>query len=465
MSKFKVADLFAAAGGTSTGLVAALQEFGYSLDEIDLIAVNHDPIALATHELNHPFARHENSNLETVDPRKLVPGGKLDLMVASPECTHFSVARGGKPKNWQSRSTVKWVLRWINTLDIKDVLIENVKEFQTWGPLHRNCTCGIGKDDTVLHPKPCKYGKPIQSRKGQYFKQFIWKLKERGYIVKFRVILTANYGDPTSRERLFIIARKGIEPTYPRPTHSNKKQAGLKAWNTAKGVINIRNKGTSIFNRKNPLVPNTIRRIQEGLEKMGLSPFIIGQHSGSTPRGLNEPIPTLTGTAKVRLITPFLIDSANGGRVLDIKKPFPTLTSADTFSLVVPYIFDYKKNGGLRSSDEPLTTITSKNTFALITPIIKKDGKEYKLDIYHRMLTIDELKKVHFPSWYKLIGTREQKSKQIGNAVPWLTAKALCAEIISTRRKHESINNGIENTDLHRDQRKQKPEKYWQVSF
>ena len=109
---FDCADLFAAAGGTSTGLVAALQELGYSIDEINLIAVNHDPIALATHELNHPFARHENSNLETVDPIKLVPGKKLDLLVASPECTHFSIARGGKPKNWQSRSTVKWVLRW-----------------------------------------------------------------------------------------------------------------------------------------------------------------------------------------------------------------------------------------------------------------------------------------------------------------------------------------------------------------
>lgn len=151
------ADLFCGAGGTSTGLLAAAHFLGY---QVTLTAINHWKIAIATHSDNHPGVRHYNSDLATVDPRQVVPSGKLRLLVASPECTHFSKARGGKPMNKQSRASIKYVLRWVRNLDIEDVLIENVPDFLDWGPLDK------------------KTLRPVKARKGEYFLRFITKLRD-----------------------------------------------------------------------------------------------------------------------------------------------------------------------------------------------------------------------------------------------------------------------------------------------
>ena len=133
--RIEAADLFCGAGGTSSGLMDAARELGYLTS---LLAVNHWDVAIATHSENLPDARHLNCDLENVNPRTIVPGGKLRLLVASPECIHFSNARGGRPMSKQSRASIKYVLRWITALDVEDVLIENVREFMDWGPLHRS---------------------------------------------------------------------------------------------------------------------------------------------------------------------------------------------------------------------------------------------------------------------------------------------------------------------------------------
>lgn len=229
------ADLFCGAGGTSSGLLEAANQLGLKME---LIAVNHWEIAIATHSLNHPDVTHFNSDLEKIDPRQVVPGGKLHLLVASPECTHFSKARGGKPMSKQERASVKYILRWIGALDIENVLIENVPEFMDWGPLHRKCTCKpeISEGFTIAnngdkitfpvitHQKGCQIDKPIRNRKGEYFHRFVRKMQEHGYTVKWRVLNAADYGDPTTRKRLFVIARKGGNPLFPEPSHGKKSQ-------------------------------------------------------------------------------------------------------------------------------------------------------------------------------------------------------------------------------------------------
>src|SRR6185437_13061498 len=201
MSKrtIRAADLFCGAGGTSKGLLEACKRMGF---ELDLVAVNHWPVAIASHEANHPYARHECASLDQVDPRKLVPGGRLNLLVASPECTHHSNARGGRPMNDQSRSSAWIILRWAELLYIENILIENVKEFRSWGPLGAN-------------------GRPLRSKRGEFYFAFMQALRAAGYTAEDRVLNAADFGDPTTRERLFIIARRGNKKIiWPNPTHA-----------------------------------------------------------------------------------------------------------------------------------------------------------------------------------------------------------------------------------------------------
>ena len=159
--KITAADLFCGAGGTSTGLQQACEQAGITLN---LIAVNHWDVAISTHSQNHPDADHYCFNLDSVDPRKLVPSGKLDLLVASPECTHHSIARGGKPINDQSRASAWRIVEWASQIRIEHILIENVKEFRTWGPLGTN-------------------GRPLKKRKGETYFAFLNALRALGYTV------------------------------------------------------------------------------------------------------------------------------------------------------------------------------------------------------------------------------------------------------------------------------------------
>lgn len=389
-----IADMFCGAGGTSTGVLMAARKLG---QDVRLVAINHWDVAIATHSTNHPEMVHYNSDLVNIDPRKAVPSGRLRLLVASPECTHFSRARGGKPMSKQSRASVKYVLSWMHALDIENVIIENVPEFKDWGPLHRQCTCGIGKHDNVRHARQCKFGTPIRNRKGEYFQRFLSKLRELGYNVDHRVLNAADYGDPTTRKRLFIMARKGKPVRFPEPTHH--KNGGdmfgeRPHWKTAREIIDWNIKGESIFNRKRPLAENTMRRIWAGLLKYNGKAFVLGQQSGAVARDVDQPVPTVAAAGAISLIQPFIIQMDQGGHLHSVDKPMPTITSADAFALANPYIVEYhsgdKSERRTRSVDEPLPTLDTSNRFGLAQPyiVLLRGTNESNVKSSHR--SIDE---------------------------------------------------------------------------
>jgi DNA (cytosine-5)-methyltransferase 1 len=449
-------DLFAGAGGTSTGLIQACKALRY---ELHLTAINHWDVAISTHEMNHPGVDHLCQNLNNVNPLQVVPGGYLDLLVASPECTHHSIARGGKPMDEQSRAGADFVCIWAEKLYIENILIENVKEFMTWGPLDKN-------------------RRPIPRLKGQLFLNFIERLKALDYNVEYRVINSANYGDATTRERLFILARKSHKVVkWPEPTHSKEGDLGFlaqtKKWRPAREIIDWEIKSRSIFDRKKPLSENTMRRIKKGLEKFGGQPFLSEYHGasyegGERVRSVNKPMPTIATCNQFGLCQPFIISTAWGqtnrsiARSIDdpiptivaqnnslhlcqpyivkmygtanassINQPLPTIVGGGGhLYLAEPFLVNYNGTGVAHSVEEPLPTITSKDRFGLVMPLA--DGREAIFDVLFRMLTPKELAAaMSFPPDYKFTGGRDSQVKQIGNAVAVRTAKALCSALLS----------------------------------
>lgn len=441
-TRIVAADLFCGAGGTTSGLRDACNDLGR---ELWLLAINHWQIAIDTHSANHPDAVHLCESLDGVDPRKVVPGGKLRLLVASPECTHFSNARGGKPRSDQSRASAWHVLRWCEALQIQDVLIENVVEFRRWGPLGTN-------------------GQLLKKREGETYNAFLNALCSLGYAVEERVLCAADYGDPTSRRRLFIRARKGRKPiVWPAPTHSpygEKTLFGeLPAYRTAREIIDWSDQGESIFARKRPLAPNTIRRIMAGLQKFSGVSFMLGQQSCATARTVDQPVPTVCAAGAISLIQPFLVKlyktsecasidapvptiTASGQhiglaepfiiplnhgagdlRTNSLDLPMPTITSVDAWGLIEPFLVKYYGSGVPRPITQPMDTLTAKDRFGLCIPV--GDGRAI-VDIRFRMLKPAELARAHSLDDYKFSGTREEIVKQIGNSVPRQLARQLC---------------------------------------
>ena len=481
IANITAADLFCGAGGTSTGLVRAAKHRGFSLD---LLAVNHWQTAVATHQQNHPWARHMCADLSTIDPSKAIPGGKLDLLVASPECTHHSIARGGKPCSDQSRASAWHILHWAERLQIKNILIENVGEFRSWGPLTAS-------------------GRPNKRRKGETFHAFLKALESLGYRVDYRIINAADYGDATTRRRLFIQARRGQAPTWPELTHSGK-------WRGAKEIIDWDIKGQSIRGRKRPLAKRTMDRIEVGLRKFGgqafiavlrgtspsqagawaksiddplgtisaggghaalCEPFLIGQQSCAVARNVSEPCPTVATAGAIALVQPFLVEfhgdhkgrTDGSSRVCSVEEPIKVITTENRFGLCQPFIIpmEHSGSGALRTVDQPLPTITTAKggAFGMCQPFLTKyygnetgaqsvdvplatiTTKERMalveprgMDILFRMLQPHELAAAMGFDGYKFAGNKTEQTRQIGNAVPVNTAAALCGEIICNLR-------------------------------
>lgn len=440
------ADLFCGAGGFTSGLIQAVSGMG---KEFDLLAINHWTVAIRTHELNHANVRHLCANLDSIDPRKVVPSGRLDILLASPECTHHSNARGGKPMNDQSRASAWHILRWADSLNIKTLLIENVREFQNWGPLGAN-------------------GRPLKSKRGSLYKQFLNSLEALGYRVEAKVLNSANYGDATTRQRLFIQAQRGNRKIcWPEATHA-PKQNGLKAWRPAREVIDWSIKGKSIYVRKQPLSENTIRRILVGLEKYSGLPFVLPQFSNASPKGIDAPIGTITTDGGPALCQPFLVKFFGGHDACSVDEPLPTIcanyehyglaqpflvilrnncdarsieepvpalcANGEHVGLAQPFLVQYYGNSEAQSLEIPLPTITTKDHFGLVEPKIGKGDKLAVLDIHFRMLQPHELAAaMSFPDKYYFHGTRQDQVKQIGNAVPVQLAAALCRAAIGGR--------------------------------
>ncbi|MDR2674943.1 MAG: DNA cytosine methyltransferase [Opitutaceae bacterium] len=364
-NELHIADLFCGAGGTSAGAIEAVEMLGH---RARLTAINHWDVAVATHSANHPGARHFCASLDSLNPRDLYKDGELDLLWASPECTHHSIARGGRPINDQSRATAWCVTRWAEALRPPVILIENVPEFATWGPIGSN-------------------GRPLASRKGEVFRAWCAALESLGYRVAHRVLCAADYGDPTTRRRLFIQAVRGRRRIcWPEPTHAEGGDADLlstrKPWVSAREIIQWEVVGRSIFRRKKPLAEKTMRRIWAGLAKFGITqPHIVTMEHGGGVRSAERPLPTIT-TAKggaMGIAMPFLVKLRGGSdahiaaSAHGIDEPLGTVSTGGNHALAQPFLVNCAHGGERRplSTNEPLPTITcNRGDIALCEPML-----------------------------------------------------------------------------------------------
>ena len=425
MNSITTVDLFAGAGGTSTGLVAAARSVS---NRINLTAINHNRKALETHKANFPWAKHILTELQYIDPAEVIPEGRLDGMVASPECTYFSRARGGKPIRPQDRASPWYLGRWIHRLDIPWILIENVPEIVRWGPLDPS-------------------GRPVAERSGTYFRLWVQMFEKAGYSFEYRILNAADYGDATSRRRFFAIARKDGRPiTWPPPTHSKKPCGKMRKWRPAREIIDFSMHGESIFTRKRPLSINTMKRIIAGLRKFSspeLKPFIVLlEHSLLSPenriRDTDLPPPTISGVhgGAFAIAEPYLVENKGKSTSVNLEMPLPAITTVSYHYLAEPYLIEYYGNGNARTINEPLPTIPTHDRFALIQPGFIIDGKEYRLDILYRMLKPRELAAaMGFPPEYQFIGNQQDQVKQIGNAVAVNMASSLISSLIKSNQE------------------------------
>ncbi|MDP3720802.1 MAG: DNA cytosine methyltransferase [Acidobacteriota bacterium] len=358
--KMNAVDMFCGAGGASTGLVRACAALGV---ELELLAINHWPTAVQTHLLNHPNVRHKCEEIERINPREEVPSGRLNLLLAGPECTHHSNAAGGRPKNEQSRASAWNVAKWAQELYIDTILIENVPEFRNWGPL--------GAD-----------GKPLKSKRGETFKAFLEVLRSLGYKLEVKILNAADFGDPTTRQRLFVLARRARhEINWPEVTHSRTGASTLfgstKRWKAAREIIDWSLQGKSIFNRKKPLKPATIARILAGLEKFGgpeLKPFLVVLRNHADGRSVESPIPSLAVEGQhIGVAQPFIVPVNHGAgdlRSNSIEAPLPTLTAKANQYLVEAALLGQHGGASLRPVSQPVPTVATDGAIALVEPFM-----------------------------------------------------------------------------------------------
>lgn len=343
-------DNFAGGGGASTGIELAT-------GQPVTIAINHDPDAIAMHKANHPYTEHYQESVWTIDPEEVCRGRPVGLAWFSPDCRHFSRAKGRAPVSKQIRGLAWIALRWAAKVRPRVIILENVPEFQTWGPVKR--------------------GKPVKSKQGQTFRKFISQLTELGYRVEYKELKACDYGAPTIRNRFFLVARCDGKPiVFPKPTHGVGQ--GLKPYQTAAECIDWSIPCRSIFGRTKPLASNTLRRIARGLEKFTIKnadPFIVpigyGERKGQEPRvnSLNAPLSTVVSSTKQYLtepfITPYIMVNNSTNRSKALGEPLPTVTTGNRNFLMTPHISKYYGNIVGSPADSPLHTVTAVDHNAL----------------------------------------------------------------------------------------------------
>lgn len=440
-----ILDLFAGGGGASTGIGDAIVEIGYEYEEL---AINHCQCAVNTMRANHPNVNTLNMDLLSAVPAEVCDMDVIDLAWASPSCTHHSRAKGGKPRQNQLRSQPELLHTWSDQRYIKRWIVENVPEIVEWGPLGIN-------------------GQPLKSRKGECFRSWIDGFRARNYIVDWRIINCADYGDATSRRRFFLQAvKRGCGKIYwPEQTHAEDPQPDLfghelKPWRGIRDCLDMSDLGTSIFNRKKPLAKNTMRRICAGLRKFcgidfQMDMFGADGDDDSRIRPLSKPMVTQhAGGNRTAIVHPYIVRLNKNCGAESIDAPISTVTAggqhhalvqpfvvkmrshatAGAVRMITPMVFDNANGGVLVGSDKPINTVTAKDNHMAAFPIQLPDGR--LLDVFLRMLKVDELAAAHsFPKGYIFTGTKTEQTKQIGNSVPVRTAKALVLAALSDFRK------------------------------
>lgn len=388
-----IVDLFAGGGGASTGIEMAL---GRSPS----VAVNHDRAAIAMHEANHPATRHFIEDVWNVNPHEATRGERVKFLWLSPDCTHFSRARGKAPRSQKTRSLAEVAFKW----DADVYALENVKEFTTWGPLLES-------------------GEPDPSRSGEFFRDYVREFNRRGYVVDWTTLRASDYGAATTRERLAFVARRdGRRIKWPTPTTREPRSAA--------SIIDWHEPVPSIFGRSKPFSPPTLARIAEGIRRFGNEPYLIhrsnGERIGQAPRvyDIAKPLGTFVAQGqKHALVFPFISKHysmrANGSNVSQsVSKPLGAITTIDHHALVNLYTSDRADH----RSD--------------VAALLAAHGLEQRpeiVDIGMRWLTMRELYRASsFPESYvidpivdgKRIGKTAQCS-MVGNAVPPVLAEAV----------------------------------------
>ena len=414
-----IVDNFAGGGGASSGIELAL-------GRIVNAAINHDPAAILMHKTNHPYTEHYQASVWDINPREVCRGRPVALAWFSPDCKHFSKAKGAALVDKHIRGLAWITLRWAGTVRPRVIILENVEEFQTWGQVRK--------------------GKPVKKKAGQTFQKFIKQLRDLKYRVEWKELVAADYGAPTTRKRFVLIARCDGRPIcWPNPTHAPRDSEAVKSgkllpWRSAAEIIDWSIPCPSIFDTKaeikekyclsavRPLANNTMRRIIRGVDKFTIrsgEPFIVpsgyGEREGQAPRvhDTKDPLPTVVGNGKHAVCAPSLIqyhteqsenvrasglggpintvDASNrygltcanlveyytGGRPLDVKDPMHTVTSHDREALVAAHVVKFKRDEAGTSPMEPVPTQTSGGVFAVCQVYMCKISHEDNENLRH----------------------------------------------------------------------------------
>ena len=431
-----IVDNFAGGGGASTGIEMAT---GYSVD----IAINHDPEAIKMHKANHPNTKHYCENVWAVDPVKACNGHPVALAWFSPDCKHFSKAKGGKPKDKFIRGLAWVACRWAGLVQPRVIMLENVEEFKTWGPLGRR-------------------HHPIKAKQGETFQKFVQQLTDLGYEVQFRELIAADYGAPTMRKRFFMIARCDGKPiVWPEPTHapadSEEVKAGLKKpYVGAYTQLDFSLPCPSIFDTSEeikekygiravrPLAQKTMDRIARGFIKFVLNnpkPFIIQcNHGGERrPNDIREPMPTITGKHGYGIVEPYMVQIGQTGfakdRSKDVREPLTTIVSKNEHCLIEPTLAPYMGTnttnhpGG--NCKDPIHTITTGNQQCLISPTLIQYHSETSKDGVRGQTIEDPIMTVDSSNRYGLVtsflhkyydGGYKGAGETVENPLPTVTA-------------------------------------------
>ena len=360
-----IVDNFAGGGGASTGIEIAT---GRAV----AIAINHDPAAILMHKTNHPYTEHFQASVWDIDPVAVCRGRRVGLAWFSPDCKHFSKAKGAALVDRKIRGLAWITLRWAAKVRPRVIILENVEEFQTWGPVRK--------------------GKPVKKLAGTTFRKFIRQLEELGYTVEYRELIAADYGAPTSRKRFYMIARCAGKPiVWPKPTHSKTGADGLPQGRSAAEIIDWSLPCPSVFATKaeimdryglkavRPLAKNTMRRIIRGVDKFTIrsgKPFIVQQKFQNAAQNIEKPLTTVTAVGAHELCKPLLApvtvtntSNSVGGTV---GAPVHTVTTAGNQMLVTPFLAECNHSGGghIAPVTDAHKTITAKHTGGIVAPAL-----------------------------------------------------------------------------------------------